>query len=416
MKYIKRTIEISLTMLAVVLTLLVATFATAVPASAQNAGDRVAVGQDLVIEKGDTIAGDVSVTNGDLTVYGTVDGKVNVVNGDADIYGKVLGDVAVLTGGGVTLYGGSSVGGNVLAAEDIEVKDNSFVGGSVTSLGGHVSVDSAATVKGSVGEMTNPMQAVQNFVQPNQFLPGGQGGASNDSPFSRIAGLLSIGVLSVLILLLSVGVTAVVPSRVRTASATLQAEPGPSIVVGVIAAFLIFPAAGLAAALLTISVIGIILLPVLALALLGAFLFGFVTVSHWLGKYFHDTTRQNPASPQLSFQAPTLIIEVLLGVAVILASTLIPLLFLPTWIAALMFLLIYSIACVGIGAAILSRFGTLAPPKQRHTARIIYPTAVHNHYGSALPHNPQPPFATTASAELTNTRPLGPTPAFPREE
>jgi len=417
-KHIKRTIEISLTMLALLVALLVATSGNALPAAAQNAGDRVAVGQDLVIENGETVAGDVSVTNGDLTIYGTVDGKVNVVNGSAEIYGKVLGDVAVLTGGGVTLNESSSVGGNVLAAEDIAVKDNSFVGGSVTSLGGHVSVDSSATVKGSIGEMTNPMQAMRNFVQPGQFLPGGQDAAFNNSPFSRIAGLFSVGILSVLILLLSVGMTAVVPARVRTASATLQAEPGPSIVVGIIAAFLIFPATGLVAIVLTISVIGLILLPVLALALLGAFLFGFVTVSHWLCKYFHYTTRQDPTYSPTSFQAPTLIIEVLLGTAVILASTLIPLLFLPTWIAALMFLLIYSIACIGIGAAILSRFGTLAPPKQRHVARIIYPTPVHNHYGSSLPHNPQPPFAATAStsAEHTNTRPLGPTPAFPREE
>jgi cytoskeletal protein CcmA (bactofilin family) len=378
--------------------------------------DRVAVDQDLVIDKGDTVAGDVSVTNGDLTVYGTVDGKVSVVNGDVDIYGKVLGDVAVITGGGVTLNPGSSVGGNVLAPQDIKLEGNSTVGGNVTSLGGHIKKDDAAMVRGRSTEMANPVQALRDFVQPNK-ANSGSSGSIGDSPFNRIAALFSVGILSVLILLLSVGITAVVPNRVRTASATLQAEPGPSIVVGIITAFLIFPVAGLVAGVLTISVVGIILLPVLAVALLGAFLLGLVVVSHWLGEHFHDTIRTGGAGP-LSMQMPTILIEVLLGVAVILASTLIPLLFLPSWMWVLMLLLVYSISCVGIGAAILSRLGTLAPPKQRRPTRLIYPTATHNHYGSTLPHNPpaQVEMAATTSPELTNTRPLGPTPVLPREE
>ena len=79
-----------------------AALAMALPAAAQGDANRVAVDHDLVIDKSDTVAGDVSVTNGNLTVNGTVDGKVSVVNGNADIYGKVLGDVAVITGGGVT--------------------------------------------------------------------------------------------------------------------------------------------------------------------------------------------------------------------------------------------------------------------------------------------------------------------------
>ena len=302
----------------------------------------------------------------------------------------------------------------MLAPQDIELKGNAFVGGDVTSLGGHVSRDSGATVQGHVNEMANPMQAIQNFVHPDQ-VGSGSNELFNGSPFSRIAGLFSVGILSLLILLLSVGAAAVVPSRVRTASATLQAEPGPSIVVGIVTAFLILPAAGLVAAVLTISVVGIILLPVLALVLLGAFLLGFVVVSHWLGMHFHNTMQQGGAGA-LSLHAPVILIEVLLGGAVILASTLIPLIFLPSWMWALMLLLVYSITCVGIGATILSRLGTLAPPKQRHSSRVFYPTSIHNNYGSSLPHNPPAQMAATASAEPTNTRPLGPAPALPREE
>jgi cytoskeletal protein CcmA (bactofilin family) len=417
LKSIRRRIEIGIG-LAALLVMLAAgvAWATARPAAAQGGPERVAVNQDMVIEKGDTVGGDVSVTNGNLTIYGTVDGRVSIVNGEAEIYGNVLGDVVVLPGKGVTLYDGASVGGNILASEDINLNGKSVVAGSVTSIGGKVNRESGAVVKGSVSTMDNPAQALQNIVQPVQPQPGQPEGSFDSSPFARITGLFSIGILSLLILLLSVGMAAAIPNRVRTASATLQSEPGPAIVVGIITAFLIFPVAGIVAVILTVSVVGALLLPVLAIALLGAFLLGFVVVGHWLGRHLHETTRQG-AEP-LSFQSPTLIIEVLLGVAVLLASTLIPVLFLPSWIAVLMFLLVYSIACLGIGATVLSRFGTLAPPKQRHPHRVLYPTPVHSHYGSALPHQSPVQMMATASAssEPTNTRPLGPTPALPREE
>jgi cytoskeletal protein CcmA (bactofilin family) len=385
------------------------------PVEAQGEPVRVAFDQDMVIDQDEIVNGDVSVTNGDLSVYGTVNGKVSVVNGEANIYGKVLGDVAVFAGGGVTLYPGSSVDGNILSSSDIELRKGSSVGGSVTSVGGTVNQERGATVKGSINRMDNPAEALQNLVQPNKPQPGGTGGSFDGGPFARIAGIFSIGILSVLILLLSVGLTAAIPNRVRTASSTLQAGPGPSIVVGIITAFLIPPAAALIAAVLAISVVGIVLLPVLAIGLLAVFLLGFVVVAHWLGKHLHDSTRPG-AVAHLPFQSATLMVEVLLGVAVILASTLIPIAFLPAWMSVLMFLLVYGIACIGIGAVILSRLGTLAPPRHVYPHRIVYPTQAHNHYGSTLPHTPQTQMAAMASSEHTNTRPLGPTPALPRSE
>lgn len=386
-------------------------------ASAQSEPERVAFDQDLVITEGDIVHGDVSVTNGNLTIYGTVEGKATVMNGHADIYGKVQGDVAVLTGGGVTLHEKSTVGGNVLASGDIKLLDKSTVNGSVTAFGGRVEQSENATVRGSVSTMDNPAVALQNLVQPNQpIVPGKFDGPFSNSPFARITGIFTIGILSLMVLLLSVGMTAAIPNRVRTSSATLQAQPAPSIVMGVIAAFLIFPVAGLVAVLLTISVVGIVLLPVLAVALAGAFLMGFVVVAHWLGKHLHDTTRQVGQS-FLPYQSPTLMLEVLLGVAVILACTLIPALFLPAWISALMFLLLYAIACIGIGSTILSKFGTLAPPRRQHPHKIIYPTPAHNHYGAVLQHHSSTsPLTVSASAERTNTRPLGQAPALPRDE
>ncbi len=404
-------------LLAVLALALGITLAGAQRASAQGEPERVAFDQDLTIKEGETVLGDVSVTNGNLIVYGTVEGKASIVNGKAFIYGKVLGDVVVLTGGGATLYPDGSVGGNVFASGDVDLRKGSVVSGSVTSFS-QINREDGSTVRGTVNTMQNPAQALENLVQPVPPQSGKFDGSFFNNSFARIAGVFSIGILSAIILLLAAGMTSAIPNRVRTASSTLQAEPGPSIVLGVITAFLIFPVAGLVAVVLTISVVGIVLLPVLAIGLIGAFLLGLVVVSHWLGKHLHDTTKQGETH-LLTYQSPTLMIEVLLGVAVILASTLIPALFLPAWISVLMFLLVYSVACIGIGSTVLSRFGTLSPPKRHHQPKIMYPTQFHSHYGAVLPHthsalvSSSPP---TPQPEHTNTRPLGPVPALPREE
>ena len=88
--------------------------------------------------QGETLQGDVNVTNGNLTVYGTIDGKATIVNGDASIYGTVNGDLTVITGGDITLYAGSYVDGNVV------------------DMGGTVVRDSAATVTGNVAGLIIP--------------------------------------------------------------------------------------------------------------------------------------------------------------------------------------------------------------------------------------------------------------------
>lgn len=393
------------------------------PAAAQCGPERTVFNQDLEIKQGEEVPCDVTVTNGDLTIKGTVKGKVTVFNGNADIYGQVLGDVAVLNRGNVTLYPNSSVGGNIVASGDVALNDNSNVSGSVTSFGGDVNKDSKAVIKGEI----NKLSSAEGPRNPAQWFGGAFSNNSFNAfnPFHELGAMFGLGILSVVILLLAVGIAAIFPLRLRTTSATLETEPGPSIVVGIIAAFLIMPVAGITAFILAISVVGIVLLPVLAIVVLGAFLFGFVVVSHWLGKHLHATIRQDDAlmpartpapAPNSLHHPPTLIIEVLLGAAIILGSTLLPSLFLHIWIAALMFVLLYSLVCIGLGAAVLSRFGTLSPPKHQRRPTIFYPTSAHNHYGQALSHTAQQQAIQPQEHNNTNTRPLGPTPVLTREE
>src|SRR5688500_19992577 len=78
--------------------LLAAAGMAACPVSAQEEPERVAIGSDMLIDSGEVVEGDVSVTNGNLVLKGEVRGDVTVVNGNAEIEGKVAGDVAVTSG------------------------------------------------------------------------------------------------------------------------------------------------------------------------------------------------------------------------------------------------------------------------------------------------------------------------------
>jgi hypothetical protein len=191
---------------------------------------------------------------------------------------------------------------------------------------------------------------------------------------------------SLVVILLTVAVAWVMPGRVRVASVTLESVPGPSVVVGMIAALVLVPVVSALSLVLVVTVIGAVLIPVLIGGVLLALLFGLVVISQWLGKRVYDTSRQG-----VPYEVPPAMVQVLLGMAVLLSSTLIPAAFLPSWVAFILGGLLYVAACVGIGSAILCRFGTLAPPRPSRPH-----TVAHGHGHSS-------------------TSPLGTAPIFPIE-
>lgn len=351
-------------------------------ASAEGDPERVAIGSDLVIGKDEVVQGDVSVTNGNLTVVGEVRGKAVVVNGNAGILGTVEGDVTV-TNGNVEMGEDSAVNGNVVATGDINLYGDCSVGGNATSLVGEVFVSREATVGGAVMNMAAPDEASSSSEQP---APPQRSSLSN--ALGRFGNLFGWSLISLASLLLAGAIASVMPKRVRVAGATLEAEAGPSVIVGAITALLLFPVTSIVSFVLVITVIGVVLIPVLAGAVALALLFGLVVVSLWLGKRLYDSTQLG------TYAIPPVLIQVLMGMAVILISTLIPAALLPGWAGSLMMMLLYVAACFGLGAALLSRFGTLAPPKRgpRHAA-----TPRQEEAGPAL------------------TAPLGPMPPLPKE-
>jgi hypothetical protein len=311
-----------------------------------------AVGEDLHIGAGEVVQGDATVTDGDMTVDGEVRGNVVVVQGNAYIHGKVVGDVSVM-GGDARLTAGSSVTGNVLvlAGGKVEREQGASIGGEISTVDFPLLPTNA-----SVGFPTTPGQS---SLTHEQF------GGIFDA-LGRVATLVLVLGLGLLLTVFVLAFALIMPHRLQVTNATLEAVTGPSLAVGLIVALLLWPVFGIVSMLLTITVVGIVLVPVLGIIVALALLFGLANVSLWLGRRVYESVRHE-ARPLHGPQRTML--ETLLGLGVVLAATLFPTLLLPGWITSLLWILVYLAACVGTGAGVMSRFGTLVPPT-RHPSPV----------------------------------------------
>ena len=317
------------------------------PALAEGDPARSSVGADLVVEKGERVDGHVSVTNGNLTVKGEVNGDAIVVFGDADIEGKINGNLFVL-GGNVTL------------------RATAVVEGEVSYSDGVLSQEPGARVVGPISQGDVPLFDMMNGITGPISGPPGTLGTLWRGPFERIGILFVWGLVSLVTLGLSVMLVIVSPRRVRVASATLEAEGGPSIMLGIIAAALLAPVTAVIAMLLMMSVVGWVLIPVVAAFVAVTLASGMAIVGVWLGRRIYQTAQHEP------LQRPTpLLLQMLLGIAALLCSTIVPAALVPVgWIATLLLGLLYLAACVGLGSILLSRLGTL-PPARRQRVPVL---------------------------------------------
>ncbi len=83
-------------------------------ASGAQAQDRVRVVRNIVIEQGETVAGDVTCFGCSIRVRGALNGDAVAIAGDVEIEGNVAGD-AVAVGGGVRLGPAANLAGDAVA-------------------------------------------------------------------------------------------------------------------------------------------------------------------------------------------------------------------------------------------------------------------------------------------------------------
>jgi hypothetical protein len=240
------------------------------------------------------------------------------------------------------------------------------VDGSVTSVGGRVEHESGAEVRGEINEVA----IGHDGEKPFRFVPFWVPGIGHDvmSGSVRLFGTL-LRIALVLLLALIIVVAAQLPvDRIARKAGDDALLSG---FVGLLFQVLVVPLTVLVVVVLAISIIGIPLLVLVPFALLALFfgvLLGFVGVARRVGEWIA------PAKGALVGTA--------VGVVIIAAGTILARLvwLLPAPVGAIAFIVAvagffmeYVAWTVGIGAMLLTRFGTRGPGMERFDTPTVVP-------------------------------------------
>ncbi len=261
------------------------------------------------------------------------------------VFEKVRGDVIVI-GGKVTVRG--SVTGNVVVVgNDIHVKSTGKIEGDAVTIGGQIHQDAGGTVHG-------------NFVDTHSFLPTRWIWRGNQLAWF----LLSLAGI-VFLLTISVIVGLVAPSNVDRVELQARTSFGMSFLSGLLTQILL----PVVFVLLCITVIGIpVAIILVPLAVIGLLFLGFTGVAKAVGHGVEQRGLRLGSSPLALIAVGVLTIELvsILGRAIGVA----PGLFTPLSFAIRLagWMILYLAWTTGLGAALLTRFGTRTPGEASEAA------------------------------------------------
>ena len=249
------------------------------------------IGEDVTIEEG-TRANHVLTINGQITIAGTVEG--NVV----------------------------AVGDSVVLARRAVVKGNVF------TLGGVVVTGKGAEVHGTVTEINSSnISEVITRVLSDEW----EGWSWVFAIFSLTI-FFSILIIAVLIVLL-------LPKPIQVIADAIREETVKITLWGLLGMVLVVPLA----VLLTISVIGIVLIPLEMILVVSAGLLGFIAISQLLGRRLY-TLFKRPSQHILRETFWGLVVLWIIG-----------------WLPYIGWMIKVLALMMGLGAVIYTRFGTHAP-------------------------------------------------------
>lgn len=276
-------------------------------AEAGSRSDRESVGGDVVVEPGEA-ARDVTAVRGSVTLRPGAEGREVV---------------AVL--GSVTLEAGSSARQAVAIGGDVHVGPGASVERDAVAIGGRVLVDPAGDVGGQkvtvgipgLGELFKTVSLRGHEDQPR-------------SGFWALAGFMAkLGVS----LLLGFLLLTLFPRRVEAVAASLVANPGKSVLAGLLGLL----AQPLLSLLLVVTLVGIPLLAVQVLGVLVAYLLGVTAVAVLIGR----------ALPVV-LHRETGILQLAIGLFLLLLAFAVPFLGWAIWA---------SVVMATFGAVLRTRFG-----------------------------------------------------------
>ena len=251
-----------------------------------SAGGVIRVGQDAVVAAGQTVDGPILVVGGSAIVDGTVDGPI------------------------------AALGGSVRLGPSARVK------GPVLALGGRLEQAAGSSVEGPVLQTPGPGVLAKAAAW---LVPVATVAASFYLAAKLFAGLGWIVLAAALWLLF--------PGPLKRTRESLEKDPAAALVWGCLG----WPGLALIALALLVSLLGIPLLPPLAVLSIAAYLWGFGALSWWLGDKLAGGRWDSP------------VMSIAVGVVLLTVLGLVPL---ARW------LVFMATAALALGATLRSRFGT----------------------------------------------------------
>lgn len=309
--------------------------AAAPPVNSSSDGGTVLIGQDWTLPAGETYRGDVVIVSGDATVEegATLIGDLAVVSGDATVRGTVQGDVAVVSG-------------------DVFLGAKSVVTGDVSFVSGELTRETGSVVQGDIvyGNISVPLQGVPVNVWPQMFQALRWAGTfappQPGTPewfFARLMNFIGtiVGAFFTAIVTAAVAafLAAVWPEPLRRVSDTIQKAPVPDFLVGLVVAIAALVLGILFVITICLSPFGLLLI----FGLVAAWLMGWAAVGIIVGQRLWDALNQPQTSDVLPAAVGTFLVSLISAVPCV--GTLFGLI----------------VGMVGLGAVVLSYFGTRVP-------------------------------------------------------
>ncbi len=302
---------------------------------------QVVVGSNLTVERDET-ARDVVVFGGTLRIDGEVVGDAVVLGGTARVDGSVSGDVAAV-GGTVRLGPGAEVGGDVV------------------SVGGRVDSESGAVVHGEIVQVPFGPEFRFDAGRPWTWWQDDHLSWFDFSPWTYGLGIMwKVFGLVVMALLVSLAML-VARGPIERIERKVKGEPWKAGLVGLVTQILSLPLLIVVIVVLAISIIGIPLLLLVPFAVLAAIVvafIGYTAVLYRLGRWTRDRFGWELPNPYVAALLGLALVEVWGFLGELLGIGGGPIRFFAVMFIVFGCLLAYVVWTVGLGGALLSRFGT----------------------------------------------------------
>ncbi len=290
--------------------------------------NRTIFGEDIVVRTNETVRSLVLI-GGSADIQGHVDGDVIAIGASVTVRGSVDGNVVIVGGSG--MFSGEVDHEVTVVVGRATFTETAELDGTAVLLGGPFEISQDAVIRGEqitipFGDFLPQVEWLKAWIVRGPLV-GRLLTFSVPWPWVVAGFFLSIYLLTLIVF----------PGGARAVYSALEERPVTSIVTGLLTLILFAPLA----ALLIISVAGILVVPFLKVALLLALLFGKVGVICFLGRGLGKTT--GIAGLQVPFVA------FLLGAIILTLSYAIPLFGILAWAMATVF---------GLGGAIVALSNT----------------------------------------------------------